>query len=399
MRALLPIVLVAACKYPDPGGALDASDFDGPIDADLVNGAYVVVHTSLDGASTQVAVVRSLDVYGEVDLTGARTFGAGTRVFMTPDEKVFVASDLTVRRFSVVDYSLVEEGPPINFVPTGVSAFSDTFSVLDDTHAWYFDQSRFEAYALDLAAMSSSTAIFYSTLNFTDHEAFVTGAYQVGTTVYVPFHFRQASNPLFVESEMYVARFDATTQALITTTSADTIRSARCSRSTPFARFADTLVILGDIGSLKDLATQPQDPNCLLKIDPATPDELTFFVDMDLQTSPFITATRPVQSGLRVYTWARESTVFGTQAEWDTMSKWHPQVSTFDPGLRSLSTELLTDQVVTMGAPGRTFVLDGAPYLLVPNGAGTSLMTADAGGTFEERATFPGTVTLIERVR
>ena len=81
------------------------------------------------------------------------------------------------------------------------------------------------------------------------------------------------------------------------------------------------------------------------------------------------------------------------------MSKWHPQVSTFDPGLRSLSTELLTDQVVTIGAPGRTFVLDGAPYLLVPNGTGTSLMTADAGGTYEERATFPGTVTLIERVR
>ncbi len=393
------------CKYPDPGSAGDGGiDIDAVIDADLVNGAYVVAHTSLDGATTKVAVVRTLDVFGDVDLSGARTFGAGTRVFMA-NGYVFVATDLTVRRFSVVDYGLVEDGTPINFVPTGVTSFSDAFYVLDPTHAWYFDRARFEAYALDLDTMSTSTAIFYSPLNFTDNEVYVTGAYASvnADVVYVPYHFRRASDPLFVESEMYIAQFSLSGQSLTTMTSATSLRSARCSRSRPFARLVDdTLLFLGDIGSLQDLGPQPQDPNCVVRVTPAAPNEIdfNFYLNMDTQTSPEMSATEPVQAGNQVYTWARDMSHYTTQAEWDASSTWSPQLSVIAADGESMTTEKVTSAVRSIGAPGRTFMIDGRPYFLVPNtsGTGTSLF-AEKNATFSEHARFPGTVTWIERVR
>jgi hypothetical protein len=395
LRYVWIALALAACKYPDPGVGDAAIGEDAPIDADLINGAYVVAHTSLDGASTKVVVVRTVDTTGALDLSGARTFGAGTRVFMAGG-KVFVATDRTIRRFAVVDYSLVEEGTPISFLTTNVMTFSDTFSVLDPTHAWYFDHETFEAYALDLDAMTSSTAIFFSSLNFSEHVVHVTGAYAVGDVLYVPFYFLAASQPTFIESEMYVGQFSLS-GLQPTTTSATALRSGRCARAHPFARLGDdTLLFLGDSGSLYDLVTPQISPNCLVRIDPATDPNVidgAFYSNMDDLTSPELSATAPVQFGTQVITWARDASHFATQAEWEMSSHWTPQIT----DATSLVTEQLTDEVATDGAPGQTFFVDGRPFFQIPDVAGSALWTEDSG--YQRRVTVPGKITLIERVR
>ncbi|MFN0245988.1 MAG: hypothetical protein ACKV2T_03705 [Kofleriaceae bacterium] len=393
-------VILAACKYPDPGGLDALVDFDAPIDADLENGAYVVAHTTLDGTETTVAVVRSLDVYGELDLTGARMFGAGTRVFVAGG-KVFVATDRTVRRFGVVDYSLVEEPPLVSFTSTNVMMFDDSFAVLNDQHVWYFERSRAEVYAMNVDTMTVSTPIYYATIEFTDHFVVPTGMVKVGDIVYMPYYFVRAGSPTFIESEMYIAQFAFEGQQLITMDAMMSLRSGRCARSHLFARLADdTLLILGDSGSLYDIATPQISPNCLVQVVQTMPNEIdfNFYSNMDALTSPRASATRPKQFGNRVITWARDASRFDTQAEWDAGTRWTPQTTDLD---NSLITEQLTDEVATVGTPGDTFFIDGRPYLLVPktSGTGTSLVTANAGGTYEERTNFPGRVTLIERVR
>jgi hypothetical protein len=400
MRAIAALLIIAACKYPDPGGLDAFVEFDAPIDADLENGAYVVAHTTLDGAETKVAVVRSLDIYGELDLTGARTFGAGTRVFMTGG-KVFVATDRTVRRFAVVDYSLVEEPPLLSFTSTNVMTFGDSFHPLNDTSVWYIDASRNEVYAMNVETMSVSTPIYYSTIEFSGHVVAPTGMAKVGDVVYMPYHFKRVGDPTFIESEMYIAQFSHMNQSLTTMTNATSLRSGRCARSHLFARLADdTLLILGDSGSLYDIVSPQITPNCLVQVDQKMPDEIDFNVysNMDALTSPRMSATKPKQLGNRVITWARDASSFDTQAEWDAGTRWTPQTTDLD---NAMITEQLTDEVATIGAPGDTFFIDGRAYFLVPksSGAGTSLLTADSGGVYEERTNFPGRVTLIERAR
>lgn len=397
MRYAWIVLVVAACKYPDPGLIGDA-----PPGSERT---YVVAHQALDGSSTSVAIVPSIEVYDEVDLSAARTFGANTQVFMAGG-KVFVAADRSITRYTVdLDaYTLVQDGATIDFVATDVTRFSGVFANFDATNAWYFDREHAEAFALDLSAMTSSTAIYFSSLVEGALKPQPTGAYLVGDKVYMPYFYLSAADPLFIETETYVAQFSYPNKSLITTTSATSLRRGECARLYPFAKLADdTLLFLGDSGSMSVLHTPAPAPNCLRRIEPANPDVIDtgFTINMDDLTSPYVGASRPAHAGTTVITWARAPTpAITTQTEWDTLTTWSPQVT----DLGNLSTEQLSNLVAlqnpveTIGEPGKTFFVDGEAKFLVakqPRSTGTTLMDM----TGAKIASFPGTVTWIERVR
>lgn len=401
-RAFALIAFLVACKYPDPGvddGGMSSEEGLGE------DRAYVVAHRSLDGASTKIVILPTLDVFGEVSLANARTFGANTQVFMAGG-RVFVATDRSIKRYVVEGSTLVADGGTIDFVTTAVTRFTGVFAVFDDTTAWYFDTEQRQAFALDLETMMSSTAIFFSSLdeNAINAKPVPTGAYRVGDVVYMPFFYVKAGDPTFVESETYVAQFSYSNKSLSTTTSASCLRRGMCTHLYPFAKLADdTQIFLGDSGSLSVLGTPTTpEPNCLRRIVTTDPNNMDFgftIVTNDL-TSPYIGASHPVHYGDLVVTWTREDTPITTQAEWDTLTRWVPQVT----NLADLQTEevanltQLENPIVSIGAPGKTFFVAGEPTFLVPKavqGDGTELLNG-SGTTI---ATFPGTVTWLERVR
>jgi hypothetical protein len=395
----MALVALAACKYPDPGAGDGGMSGDDAVTEDR---AYVVAHQSLDGATTKVAVLPTIDIFGEADLSGARTFGANTQVFMAGG-KVFIASDRSIKRFIVDGSALTQEIHPIDFVTTDVTRFSGVFAIFDDTHAWYFDREHSEAYALDLEAMTTSGPIFFSSLTESGVRAYPTGAYLANDgIVYMPFFYIDPTNPQFIETEVYVAEFNYEAQSLSTTTAALSLRSAGCARLYPFAKLPDdTMLFLGDPGSLTALR-DPAPITCLRRIEPSAPHEIDtgLTIDFDDLTSPLTAATRPAQYSDLVVTWTREDTPITSQAEWDTMTKWSPQVT----NLNTLDTEELknltelANPIESKGTPGKTFFVDGEARFLVTKpvpGDGTQLY--NSSGTLI--ATFPGTLTWAERAR
>lgn len=343
----------------------------------------------------------SLDVFGDVDLTGARTFGANTQVFMAGG-RVFVATDRSIRRYIIDGSTLVQDGDSIDFVSTAITRFSGVFTVFDDTHAWYFDHEHLHAFALDLEMMTRSTEISFTSLADTDLNPFPTGAYLVGDIVYMPYYYLRPSDPVFIESETYVAQFSYSGKSLSTTTGASTLRRGNCARLHPFARLGDTLLFLGDSSSMSVLGTPLPEPNCLRRIEPANPNTMDFgfTINMDDLTAPYIAATGAVQYDQLVVTWTRANTVIMTQAQWDTDTRWVPQVT----DLADLQTDelanlmTLDNPIESKGAPGKTFFVEGEAKFLVPKQvAGDGTILTNTSGT--PIASFPGTVTLIERVR
>jgi hypothetical protein len=400
-RALGALALIVACKYPDPGVMGDG----GPLpdeDGLFEDRAYVVVHRSLDTTSTKVAVLPAIEVFDEVDLSGARTFGANTQVFMS-GSRVFVATDRTIKRYIVEGSTLVQDGGTIDFVSTAITRFSGVFVPFDDQNAWYFDHEHFHAFALNLESMSRSSEIYFTTLADTNLNPFPTGAYLVGDVVYMPYYYLNPTNSLFIESETYVAQFSYSAKSLSTMTGATTLRRTGCARLHPFAKLADgTQLFLGDSGSLSVLATPRPMPNCLRRIQTSEPNNMDFgfTIDMDSLTSPYLAATRAVQYDELVVTWTRASGTITSQSEWDTITRWVPQVT----NLVDLHTEelanlmTLDNPIESMGAPGKTFFVEGEATFLIPKQvpADGTVLTNTSGTPI---ATFPGTLTWIERVR
>lgn len=378
------------CKYPDPGGGLDAGDDAGPT-------SHLAVHQT--ESKTKLYLVDG-PAFGALDARPvAAETSADARVFAL-FEFVYVANEGALQKYEHDGVGGLIYTAQVDFASRGVSQFEDSWVVID-TKAWYFDSVGDRAFFVDLETMEILQTVSLAAADISGRRVVWTGAAQRNDDVYVGLYYEDPANPLVHETQMTVLRIDTTTWSL-----APLLHDARCVRAQMIGVAPnDTVLMIGDSSYYREFGMPAAAPvNCLARIESAAPGIIDpssggfWTVDdyMDGDVSASYSGARTFDT---TWVWAREDVMYPTLAEYRSSSRWRPHTLS----IADLTSDLVSDDVVNLGGPGRTFVVDQVAYFAVnrrddtmPGGA----LRADiGGGDWDEIGVYPpGELILVTRV-
>jgi hypothetical protein len=385
----IALVVAAGCKYPDPGG------LDGGGPSITTN---VVVHQT--SSSTKIYLMET-PAFGALESWPVvEEFDGLTRVF-TLFEFVFVATDGKLRKFRHDGFGGLDEVAMLDFAPMSVVEFEDSWFVVD-TKAYYFDQFGDRAFFVDLDTMVVIETISLAAADVADRTVTWTGVAQRGQDLYVGMYYEDPANPLVHETVMTVLFIDANRRLQ------PLLHDSRCIRAQMVGVAPnDTVLIIGDSSYYQQFGMPSTAPaNCLLKVEESPPniidaemwaidDYIGNATNMDVWASYAFARTPD-----RAYFWARVPGTYATLAEYQSMTRWRPHwMSLGDIGMH----DIVSDDVVNIGAPGRAFMIGETPYFVVnqrDDGIPGGAVRADIGGDdWDEVGQFPpGEITFFGRV-
>jgi hypothetical protein len=385
-HAWIALVVAFGCKYPDPGG--------GPsITTDLV-----VLQTS---NLTSLYLLEN-PAFGALEVLSANESYVGHARVFTLLGFVFVATTDGKLLKLIHDGSgeLIDTGTTLDFSSKGIDQFEDSWVVID-TKAWYFDSTGARAFFVDLDTMEILETISLAAADVPGREMRWTGAVQRDEDLYISLYYEDSANPLVHETELTVLRIDSSR------TLQPILHDSRCIRAqmVGVSPVNNSVLVVGDSSYYREFGMPSlAPPNCLARIEESPPDvidpssggfwSLDDFMSDDVSGS-YAFARTP---DLAVF-WAREAATFATLAEYQSTSRWRPhQVSVND-----LSNQMISDDVVNIGKPGRAFVINDTMYFAVnkrdDNMPGGALRADIGGGDWDEIGTYPaGDIVLVARV-